>query len=89
MNEYYKKFTAMKVINETLNNNIHDDLGFAKVIVREEGKDLTAMALPDRKPFEADAYASGRDCMMAIHFYMMQTTRLLVVSAMIFAATIS
>ncbi len=37
-------------------------------IAREEGKDLTTMALPDNVLFEADAYACRRDCMMAIHF---------------------
>jgi hypothetical protein len=30
--DYYEKFNALKGVNETLNTNIHDDLGFSEVI---------------------------------------------------------
>jgi hypothetical protein len=38
--EYYKKFMAMKEVNETLGNSIYDDSGLVDVIAREKGEDL-------------------------------------------------
>ena len=68
VNEYYETFIALKDINETLNTNIHDDLGVINIIVREEGLDMSAMNEDEKKAFTDDAYSRGCDRIMAIHF---------------------
>ena len=46
--EYYERFVALRDVNETLNNNTHDDLGFIDAIAREKGEDTDTL-MEDQK----------------------------------------
>jgi hypothetical protein len=65
--DYYEKFNALKGVNETLNTNIHDDLGFSEVIAKEKNVDLDAMDATTKDDFENAAMVEGHDRMQAIH----------------------
>ena len=65
--DYYERFIAMKEVNESLNTNIHDDLGFTAVIAKEKGKDLDTMTDDEKSVFEDEAFKEGRNRMAAIH----------------------
>jgi hypothetical protein len=54
VSKYYERFIALRDVNETLNTNIYDDLGFADVIAREQGKDLTAMTEDQKDAFKIE-----------------------------------
>lgn len=56
----------MRDVNETLGNNIHDDLGFVEMIARENGEDPTGLT----ENQQTDYKEQGRDRMMAIHMLM-------------------
>ena len=64
--EYYERFIAMRDVNETLGNNIHDDLGFVEVIAKKNGEDPSTLA--DNK--KTEYIEQGRERMMAIHMLM-------------------
>ena len=65
--EYYERFIAMRDVNETLGNNIHDDLGFVEVIAKENGEDPSTLAdkKKDRvhrtgvRTYDGDSHANG------------------------------
>ena len=64
--EYYERFVALKEVNETLNTNIHDDLGFIEAIAREKGEDLALLTEADKTEY----MEQGRERMLAIHMLM-------------------
>ena len=64
--EYYERFIALKEVNETLNTNIHDDLGFINSIAREKGEDPSTLTEAQK----TDYMEQGRDRMLGIHMPM-------------------
>jgi hypothetical protein len=53
-------------VNETLGNNIHNNLGFVEVTAKENGEDPNTLA-EDKKTIYME---EGRECMMATHMLM-------------------
>ena len=49
--EYYERFVALKEVNQTLNTNIHDDLGFIKAIALEKHENLTLLNKTDKMEY--------------------------------------
>jgi hypothetical protein len=48
MQDYYESFISLKEVNETLNTNIHNDLGFNEAIAREKDKDPTPLSAEEK-----------------------------------------
>jgi hypothetical protein len=67
VNEYFERFIAMMGVNETLNTNLLDDLGFPQIIAREKKIDLSTLTGTVKDDFETAAMEAGRDRMLAIH----------------------
>jgi hypothetical protein len=57
----------MLEVNENLNTSVHDDLGFAEVIAREEGLDISTMDAATKLAFETRADKQGQDQSYALH----------------------
>ena len=64
--EYFERFIAMRDVNETLGNNIHDDLGFADVIARERGENPSTLTDDQKTTYMEE----GRERMLAMHMLM-------------------
>ena len=64
--EYYERFVALKEVNETLNTNVHDDLGFIDAIARENGEDPSSLTETQK----TDYMEQGRERMLDIHMLM-------------------
>jgi hypothetical protein len=64
--EYYERFMALREVNETLNTNIHDDLGFVEAIARENREDVATLT-EDKK---TEYMSQGCEQMAAMHLLM-------------------
>ena len=59
VHHYYEKFLSLADVNESLGNNIHDDLGFEAIIAKEKGVDLSTMDAATKAQFGTDAMEEG------------------------------
>jgi len=62
--EYCEIFIALKEVNESLKNSIHDNLGLIEIILKENRK--TVSSLSDAK--EKEYMKQEQKCMMAMQF---------------------
>ena len=70
VHHYYEKFLSLADVNESLGNNIHDDLGFEAIIAKEKGLDLSTMDAATKAQFGTDAMEEGSERMKALHLLM-------------------
>ena len=66
MQEYYKRFMALKEVNESIDNSIHQDPGILEMVAKEHGQNSSNLSGDEKEAFIKE----GQKRMLAMQMLM-------------------